>query len=568
MLSLQCCLPRQLLRFGVVGLCGLAAVLLSFSIAFAHEGHDHGDDTNAAQISAAYPRLNARSDLYEVVAIAKGERLSIFVDDPVTNEPIAGAKLQVTIGDADPRDATEAQAGEYVVSMPPPKAAGSVEVIFSINAGKGDDLLVNSFTPMPIAAGNSHASATGESRTRFLPVSSRTAVIGTAAALGLLLALLFLRRRGLTTYAASAAIAVTGLGVGIVALLAAPRDPAPQVAQQALSDAPRRLPDGTAFAAKPTQRLLDVRTVAAEQQTVRPAFSLIGRVIGDPNRTGIVQSVYGGRVVAIEDRIPRIGQQVKKDEVLLEIEPNLPIADRTTISEKIGEIEQLIAVAETRIRRMRPLADRGALPQGQVNDLEIELEGLRARREVVRNLRAGREVLRAPTDGVITSAKVTPGQVIQPQDVLIQIADPKSLWIEALAYGDVNLSPSVEATAVGSNRQAFPLKYIGSSRALRQHASVIHFAVPEPPADLNIGLPVTVLAQGGEPAKGLILPRDAVVRSANGEQVVWLHVAAEKFEARPVRTLQLDAERLIVAAGLAEGDRVVVRGADLINQIR
>ena len=45
-----------------------------------------------------------------------------------------------------------------------------------------------------------------------------------------------------------------------------------------MSDAPRRLPDGTAFVAKPTQRLLEVRTAAAERETVRPAVNLIGRV--------------------------------------------------------------------------------------------------------------------------------------------------------------------------------------------------------------------------------------------------------------------------------------------------
>ena len=80
-------------------------------------------------------------------------------------------------------------------------------------------------------------------------------------------------------------------------------------ATQALSDAPRRLQDGSAFAAKPTQRLLDIRTAAAEPQTVRPALNLIGRVIADPNRSSIVQSIYGGRVIPSEGAIPRIGQR-------------------------------------------------------------------------------------------------------------------------------------------------------------------------------------------------------------------------------------------------------------------
>ncbi|HEU4806064.1 MAG TPA: HlyD family efflux transporter periplasmic adaptor subunit, partial [Nitrobacter sp.] len=340
--------------------------------------------------------------------------------------------------------------------------------------------------------------------------------------------------------------------------------PQPQVQ----SDAPRRLPDGTAFAAKPTQRLLGVRTVTAEPRTARPAFSLIGRIISDPNRSSIVQSLYGGRVLPNEDALPRIGQRVTTGETLVRIDPYLPVADRTTISEKMGEIEQLIAVAETKINRLRPLAERGATPMGQLNDLESELAGLQARRDTMRNSRAGFELLRASTDGVITAAKAVPGQVVRPQDVLFEIADPEGLWVEALAYDGFDLTGPIEATAADADGSAFPLSYLGTSRALRQHATVVHFSIPEPSSDLRIGQPLTVLVQGGAAKQGLIFPRDAVVRSSNGESIVWVHVAPERFEPRPVRIEPMDARNVIVAAGLNASDRVVVRGADLINQIR
>jgi membrane fusion protein, heavy metal efflux system len=208
------------------------------------------------------------------------------------------------------------------------------------------------------------------------------------------------------------------------------------------------------------------------------------------------------------------------------------------------------------------------VPQGQVNDLESELEGLRARRETVRNSRNDHEVLRASTDGIITAAKVIPGQVTQPQDVLFQIADPKELWVEALAYGDIDMSTPIEATAAASNGLPIPLSHLGTSRALRQHASVVHFAITEAPAGLNIGQPLTVMVQNGTPSEGLILPRESVVRSGAGESIVWVHVAPERFEPRPVRVLPVDATRVVVAGGLAGGEHVVVRGTDLINQIR
>ena len=58
------------------------------------------------------------------------------------------------------------------------------------------------------------------------------------------------------------------------------------------------------------------------------------------------------------------------------------------------------------------------------------------------------------------------------------------------------------------------------------------------------------------------------MRSGNGEAIVWLHVEPEQFEARPVRTQPFDATRLVIAAGVTEGERIVTRGADLINQVR
>jgi RND family efflux transporter MFP subunit len=551
-------------RFGVLALSVLAcAVIAPFAVA--HEGHDHGDAGTSAVVASAFPRASARSELYEVVGIAKNGRMSIYVDDAVTNEPVADARLQVGIGDSTPREAELVEPGLYTLPMATPETAASAEVIFSITSQRGDDLLVGVLTSSKAAAAPNPAGFSG-----FMGRARNSISHPAVPAAGVVCALLvfFLRHRTVAAVAAgcagamSAALAVAAVGEPVRTATD------PVVNAEALSDAPRRLPDGSAFAAKPTQRLLDVRTAALEAQSARPAVSLMGRVIGDPNRTSIVQSIYGGRVIPADDKLPRVGDRVTKGQPLINIEPHLPVADRTTIAEKVGEIDQLIAVAETRLRRLRPLAERNAVPWGQVTDLEIELEGLRARRETVRNSRSDREVLLAPTDGVITAAKVTPGQVIQSQDVLLQIADPKGLWVEALSYTSVDLTAPVEATAVGAGGATMPLAYIGISRELRQHASVVHFAITDPPADLNIGQPVTVLVQAGEPSKGLVLPRDAIVRNANGESVVWLHAAPEKFDQRPVRTQPLDAGRVIVAAGLAERDLVVVRGADLINQIR
>lgn len=559
----QCCPRGQFVRLGAIGFGCLFAFVLSLSVSAAHEGHDHGDDQKSAAASSAFPRVTAQSDRYEVVGILKNGKFSIFVDDAVSNQPVTDVTVQVTIGDT---EAIEAERGPngYTIPAPDLVRSGSTEMIFSINGGKGDDLLVDSFTPSQPIEPNMRRNST-----RFSPMGTAGSLVFAGIILGLLFG--YLRRRGRRN-----ASYIAGLTSGACVFLAAAASAGLQNAGmsastpqlQAQSDAPRRLPDGTAFAAKPTQRLLDIRTATAEPRTARPAFNLIGRIIGDPNRSSIVQSIYGGRIVPNDGTLPRIGQKVTKGETLLRIEPYLPVADRTTISEKMGEIEQLIAVAETKIKRLRPLVERGAAPMGQLNDLESELAGLRARRETIRNSRGDYELLRASTDGVITAAKAVPGQVVQAQDILFEIADPQGLWVEALAYDELDPAGPVQATASDSDGTSFLLSYLGTSRALRQHATVVHFSIPEPLSGLRIGQPVTVLVQGGRVKQGLIFPRDAVVKSNNGESVVWVHVAPERFEPRPVRIEPLDAKNIIVTAGLNASDRVVVRGADLINQIR
>jgi membrane fusion protein, heavy metal efflux system len=226
-------------------------------------------------------------------------------------------------------------------------------------------------------------------------------------------------------------------------------------------------------------------------------------------------------------------------------------------------------VTEARLQRLRYLLARGTALQSQVIEAEIELEGLRRRREVIRDTRSEpAEILRAPTDGVIAVAKVVPGQVVQAQSILFQIVDPQGLWVEALVYGELAPNSLDDAAAMGTGGQTMPLTFQGFSRALQQQATIVHFAIPEPPPNLSIGQPVTVVAKSGGSVTGLVVARDAVVRSANGEAVVWLHVEPERFEPRPVRTQAFDAGRVVVAAGVAEGERIVVGGADLINHIR
>jgi biotin carboxyl carrier protein len=514
------------------------------------------------------PRLVASSEAYELVAILNDERLIIYLDRFEDNGPVTDANITVTVND-ETVAAQPSGDGVYSISSKRFAGRGLIELVFDIKAKEGDDLLIGKFTLAGSVQDARSPDAVPWYGRLWLYVRHGTqdylVLLALMAVAGLVLGQVL--RRGWFREFLILFCAVPALAVGTMDHSASAHEGGHDDAKPA-GDTAKRLPDGQAFVPKPMQRILDIRTQVARSETAPKTAVFLGRVIPNPNRSGLVQSIIGGRVIAPDQGLPRLGQAIAKGDLLALIERPMASADRTTISERAGELEQMIAVAEAKLRRLRPMAERQVIPQSLVIETEAELEGLYRRRDVVRETRIAPEALRAPIDGVLAMSRVVVGQVVQAQDVLFQIVDPNSLWVEAYDYGDSDPATLKHATAVGPANVALELGFEGWSRTLQQQATVLRFAIAAPPASIRIGQPVTVTAQRRETIRGIIIGRDAVVRGGNGESIVWRHTEAELFEPRAVRTEPFDATRVLIAAGIGDGERIVVRGAELINQIR
>ena len=158
--------------------------------------------------------------------------------------------------------------------------------------------------------------------------------------------------------------------------------------------------------------------------------------------------------------------------------------------------------------------------------------------------------------------------MVAPQDQLFQIIDPDAMWVEAFVFGEMDPSGIESAVAVHHKDHTLKLRLEGVGRVLQQHTMQVHFSIEPPSSGLLVGQPVTVLLATGAPIKGVVLPRAAVLRAANGQMIVWRHAGAERFVPVPVRAEPVDGERVAVTAGLSAGQRVVVQAAELINQVR
>jgi RND family efflux transporter MFP subunit len=331
-----------------------------------------------------------------------------------------------------------------------------------------------------------------------------------------------------------------------------------------MGNSPHRRPDGRLFVPKPTQRLLEVRTRIATIETKTRTVRFHGRVVADPNRSGVAQSTIQGRYEAPQGGVPPLGTKVKTGDLLGRVAASFASIDSSDMMQTLGALDQEIALARRKLMRQEQLLASNAVPKASVDDTRIQIEGLEKRRQELLAARVRPEDLRAPVSGVIAMTRVVAGQVVQPSDVLFQIIDPGSLMVEALVFDQIDPDAVHEATAsVAGVAAPIRLKFLGRSRALQQQYSLLEMAVR-----LNTGTPVTVIATAGERVTGVVLPHAALAQAPNGQTVVFSHKEPEVFVPRAVRVEALDRDNVLITAGIDAGEKIVVHNAPLLNQVR
>ena len=329
-----------------------------------------------------------------------------------------------------------------------------------------------------------------------------------------------------------------------------------------------RLPDGSVNLPKIAQRRMAIRTVLAPQSEAAATVDLPGRVVMDPNASGRVQAVHGGRIEPGPKGLPVAGQAVKGGDVLAYVRHHAEPYALGTQQAQLAELRAQRQLAEQRVQRLEGL--EGTVPRKDIDAARTEAKSLAERERSIGASLSSREALAAPVSGVIARADIVVGQVVEPRDVLFEVVDPARMLVEA-ATADASLG----ARVAGASLQGLPdvsLRLLGASRAMRDGVLPITFAVsasrPGTALPLAIGQPVTVVVQSKERIQGIVLPAQAVVRNPSNEPIVWIKSGAERFIPQPVQFRPLDASTVVVTQGLSADNRVVVQGAPLIAQIR
>jgi membrane fusion protein, multidrug efflux system len=299
-------------------------------------------------------------------------------------------------------------------------------------------------------------------------------------------------------------------------------------------------------------------SVAVETLTRGPLTRVLavnGRIAA--KRSVAVRSGVSGQVIEV---LAEEGDVVTAGQVIARLDASQPKAQVAQARAALDAGIVRLAQAQSNADRARALGDNS--PRKTLEDAELsltaaqnEVERLRGALDQVESLLRQYDIA-APLNGSVLARTVETGQMLDTQTALFTIADLSELIVttdvDELYSAEINtglaaiLSPAgVSETLRG--RVSFAAPVVDATTGGR--AIEISF---DDPVSLPVGLTVMVNIIVEEQPAALSIPRSALT----GDTVFV--VTEGKATARDVRYLDWPAERVLVLAGLAEGDQVIV----------
>jgi len=325
----------------------------------------------------------------------------------------------------------------------------------------------------------------------------------------------------------------------------------------------------------------DPAEVSAKQKqflTIEPAaasadaeiINAPGRIAFRPQAQYAVGAIAAGRVSAV---LVRNGESVKAGAALVVIDS----ADASAARSALDQSATRLASAEALHRRTVTMMEKGVGLEVERLDAEAKLKEARAEharaRESVELLGDGkglRMTVRAPAAGIVTNIRAAVGATVAPGgDALLELGDPGRLQIVAyvtesdLARIDVGEAAEVTLPSIGARLNA-RVEALNPRVDPDSRRAQVYLGLAAPGANLREGMLAQVSMRAAA-ENGVMLPVTAVLIKDGRQRVVYVELPDGKYEPRDVQIGRTRDGRIAIVKGIAAGERVVVRGALLLD---
>ena len=176
----------------------------------------------------------------------------------------------------------------------------------------------------------------------------------------------------------------------------------------------------------------------------------------------------------------------------------------------------------------------------------------------------------APASGYIIQKNITPGKTVELSTETFVIADLSQVWMLASVrqerLAELRVGQSVTVTLPGEPGRPFSGKITNLGQAFDPATRVmqVRIVLANPDNRLRPEMLANAEIPVGERKRILVVPSDAL-QQIDGQDVVFVRTAADRFTVRPVRTGETTSGQTPILDGLQPGEQVVVRGSFVLK---
>lgn len=319
-----------------------------------------------------------------------------------------------------------------------------------------------------------------------------------------------------------------------------------------------------------------VEVASVERRAVIEALNLTG-TLTSPSTARLSPDVEGRLVAMNVDA----GQRVQAGETLFRLDDELARLDLRQAVAAEHEAEAELADAERRYNEVQALVRQQSFPESEARSLATRVERSRAileRRRAERARAAAmveRYTLKAPFDGVIASRNADLGERVNPDSDVLRLVAVDRLQLDLRVpqgyFGRVGRDTPVTVKIDALQNESFQasISRIVPVSDPDARTFLVRADLDNSEGRMTPGMSARAVLRIGTGRQGLVVPRDALIRYPDGRTVVWVargEGGRRTVEERLVETgLSFDGNVEIVD-GLSEGESVVVRGNEILEQ--
>jgi membrane fusion protein (multidrug efflux system) len=296
------------------------------------------------------------------------------------------------------------------------------------------------------------------------------------------------------------------------------------------------------------------------------------------------------RVEAFVQEMPFIeGTNVMPGDLLFKLDDGPYQQKLAAAKGSLGEAEAALKKYEADVARLKPLAEKRAVPQ---QDLDNALASVDVGKASVFSAQARVEAalldlsyceVRAPTNGLIGAKQVSIGELVGKGTPTLMATmstlDPIWIYCNVSEVGLLNADDYARRTGKRvtdapvaltlANGSVYPhpgrIVFIDRAVDIKTGTLRIRGQFPNPDQLLRPGMFGRMKLDLGVRADSILAPERAVTE-LQGKNFVWVIGSDNKATQRPVKVGQQVGENLLIPEGLKTGERIVVEGLQKVRE--